>query len=150
MIPADNPSSWQAVLESIAEYPDDDQWREWKLVATRFIRDGIAVGLDRHFRAGNSMHHFIFSTIDDLRLADNPRVTITFDKYEEIRVAYGTKNLYLGQSELSYCLPYDEAFATFRRFLNQLWTETKSEPISGALRAPDAPFDAPTLTPTDE
>ena len=150
MIPADNPSSWQAILEGIREYPDNDQWCEWKIVAERFIHDGISAGLNGHFRAGNSMHHFLFSTRDDYRLGDDPRVTIAFSEGNQIRVAYGTKNLHFGSPELSYQLPYEDGFATFRRFLNQLWTATKPEPIPLSLRAPEAPFDAPTLTPTED
>ena len=150
MIPADNPSSWQAVLQSIDEYPVDDQRRDWRILATRFIQDGVDAGLDRYFRAGNSMHHILFSAIDDHQLGDNPRVTIVFNERDTIQVAYGTKNLHFGDPELAYSLPYVEAFDTFRRFLNQLWADTKSEPIPAGLRAPDAPFDAPILTPTDD
>jgi hypothetical protein len=150
MIPADNPTSWQAVLEGIREYPDNDQWREWKIVAERFICDGIALGLDNHFRAGNSMHHFLFSTRDDHRLGHDPRVTIAFCDDDQIRVAYGTKNLHFASPELLYQLHYEGGFSTFRRFLNQLWTATKPEPIPSALRAPEAAFDAPILTPAED
>ena len=141
---------WQAVLEGVLEYPDNDQWREWKTVAERFIRDGMALGLNQHFRAGNSMHHFLFSTRDDHRLGDDPRVTIAFGEGDQIRLAYGTESLHFARPEWSYQLPYEDGLSTFRRFLNQLWTATKTEPVPSALRAPDAPFVAPILNPSED
>ena len=146
----DNPSSWQRVLEDIACYPDNDVWRDWKIIARRFIEQGIAIHLDYHFRAGQSMHHFIFSTLDHHGLHGDPHVTIAIPsevKQSEIRiqVAYGTQSLWFSKPELSYTLDYDDGFNTFRRFLLELWTATKSDAIPEDIRSPLAPFYAPTL-----
>ncbi len=89
------------------------------------------------------MHHIVFSTLDHHGLRDEPRVTIELHP-PELRIGYGTTNLLFRTPELEYSLPFDEAFATFRRFLNQLWMATVSEPIPEELRGS---FTAPVLTP---
>lgn len=51
-----NSSSWKVVEADIAHYPDE-QWREWKALAHEFLSQCFRLGLDRYFRAGQSMHH---------------------------------------------------------------------------------------------
>jgi hypothetical protein len=71
-----NPDSWQDVLEFITRFPDDQTWSTWKLVATEFMQRGIDAGLDARFRAGQSMHHLLFSTLEHHGLRGEPHVTI--------------------------------------------------------------------------
>lgn len=146
----DNPSSWQRLLEHIDSFPDNDTWRDWRIVATRFVKQGIAMQLDRYFRAGKSMHHFLFSTLDHHDLRGGPHVTVVIptgviQPEFTIQVAYGTNNLFFGKPELSHNLSFDEAFSTFRRFLFQLWTATQADPIPEDIRFPIAPLNAPVL-----
>jgi hypothetical protein len=144
----DNPESWIALLEFVAEFPDNSTWSDWKLVATEFIQRGIACGLHRRFRAGQSMHTLIFSTLEHHGLGDEPRVSVVIRSREEIQISYLTTFVFTRCSsrDVVYQLPFEDAFATFRRFLLQLWTATVPEPIPDDIRSPDAPFTAPILT----
>jgi hypothetical protein len=146
----DNPSSWQRAFEHIASYPDADTWLDCKIVARRFVEQGMATRLDLHFRAGQSTHHLVFSTLGHRGQGRDPFVTIAIppevkQSEMQIQVACGTNNLWFGEPELSYTLAWDDAFSTFRRFLLQLWTATRSEPIPEAIRSPLAPNHAPIL-----
>ena len=144
-----NIASWEAVAADIEQYPDTEHWTPWKPLVQRFLRAGIAAGLNRYFRAGQSMHHIVFSTLDHHGLRDEPRVTIEFHPPSELRIAYGTTNLWFRTPELEYSLPLNDAFATFRRFLHQLWTATVHEPTPEDIRSPDAPLPAPVLHATN-
>jgi hypothetical protein len=141
-----NIASWEAIAAHIEQYPNNAHWALWKPLVRRFLCAGVAAGLHRYFRAGQSMHHILFSTLDHHGLRDEPRVTIEFHPPSELRLAYGTTNLWFGAPELEYSLPFDAAFATFRRFLHQLWTATVPEPIPEDIRSPNAPLAAPVLT----
>lgn len=141
-----NRESWDAVVREMEQHPDDAYWTPWKALARQFIRAGRSAGLDSYFRAGRSMHHFVFSTLDHHRLGINdPRVTVELHPTSELRIAYGKTNIWFGSPEIEYLLSFDEGFATFRRFLNQLWTATVPEPIPEELRGPLASLSAPVL-----
>ena len=139
---ANNVASWKLVLGFIDEYPESTHWSPWKKLARRFVDESIELGLDRYFRAGQSMSHMIFSTLDHHGLRNEPRVTVELHPENELRIAYGTSYLSRFPAELEYSLPYDDAFPTFRRFLNQLWIETVPEALPDELRG----FSAPILT----
>jgi hypothetical protein len=139
---ANNIASWNDLAASIEEHPEDAFWTPWKMLARRFVGEGIEVGLNRNFRAGRGMNHFIFSTLDHHGLRLEPRVTVELHPKSKLRIAYGTNNLYLFSPELEYTLEYIPAFVTFRQFLNHLWTETVTDPHPEELRG----FSAPILT----
>jgi len=139
---ASNIASWGLALGFIEEYPENSHWSPWKKLARRLIHEGVVLGLNRYFRAGMSMSHIIFSTLDHNGLRGEHRVTIEIRSEGKFRVAYGTTNLWFGSPELEYTLQYEDAFPTFRRFLNQLWTETVAEALPDELRG----FSAPVLT----
>jgi hypothetical protein len=141
-----NIAAWDFVVADIEQYPDNEYWTPWKILVRRFLQAGTAAGLNRYFRAGQSMHHIVFSTLDHHGLRDEPRVTIEFHPPSDLRIAYGTTNLWFCKPELEYTLPFDDGFATFRRFLHQLWTATVPEPIPEDIRSPNAPLSAPVLT----
>ena len=88
------------------------------------------------------MNHLIFSTLDHHGLRGEPRVTVEFYPLSEIRIAYGTTNLYFFAPELEYTLEYEAAFATFRRFLEPSAAET----VADALPEELCGFSAPMLT----
>ena len=75
------------------------------------------------------MHHFMFSTVDHHGLQREPRVTVVLDPPNDVRVAYGYNHLEFNEPTLEYTLPFEQAFPTFRRFLDQLWKETMPEAI---------------------
>lgn len=108
--------------------------------------EGVKLGLNAYFRAGQSLHHLVFSTLDHHGLRDEPRVTVVFHPENDVRIAYGTSNLFFNPPTLEYTLPFELAFPTFRRFLNQLWTATMPESIPAEIRSPLAPLHAPILT----
>jgi hypothetical protein len=135
-----NSSSWAAVEADIEQYPDS-QWKAWKAIAHEFIFDCVRLGLNRYFRAGQSMHHFVFSTLDHHCLRDEPRVTVELHPGRRaLRIAYGRRNLYFSTPELEYTLPFDAGIATFRRFLKQLWTVTVAEAFPEELNHFSAPI----------
>ncbi len=75
------------------------------------------------------MSDLVFSTLDHHGLRDEPRVTIVFHAPDEVRIVYGKGNPFFLPPEVEYSLPFDPAFATFRRFLCQLWTATMPGPV---------------------
>jgi hypothetical protein len=143
---ASNIVSWEDLERLIEEYPDNSQWTEWKTLARKFVDESVKLGLNRYFRAGQSMHHFVFSTLEYHGLRDEPRVTVAFRPENDIRIAYGTSNLQFSTPMVEYTLPFDLAFPTFRRFLNQLWKATMPEAIPGDICGPQASLSAPILT----
>jgi hypothetical protein len=135
-----NSASWRVVESCIAEYPDE-HWQEWRALARDFLSESFRLGLDRHFRAGTSMHHLVFSTLDHYGLRSEPRVTVEFHpEKRELRVAYGCGNLYFAPAELEYTLPFDSGFSTFRRFLKHLWTATSGDPFPEEIEGFSAPI----------
>jgi hypothetical protein len=138
-----NVESWEAIQSFIEKFPDNTQWRPWKILARSFVKECYRFGLNRYFRAGQSMHYLTFSTLDHRGLGNEPRVVVEFFPHNEVRIIYHRR----AAVELEYTLPLDSGFATFRRFLNQLWTNTMPEGIPADLRGPIAPLVAPILTP---
>ena len=130
---AKNIQSWKVIREFIEEFPDNAQCKPWKTLANRFIDEGMKLGLNHYFRAGQAMLHIIFSTLDHHGLRDEPRVTVEFHPEDEVRVAYGNNNLEFNPPTLEYALPFELAFASFRRLLRQLWKATMSEEIPGEI-----------------
>jgi hypothetical protein len=138
-----NIASWKVIEAFIERLPSHSAgWEPWSTLARKFVSEGKTLGLNRYFRAGTSVTHLVFSTLDHRGLRGEPRVTVEFHPENEIRVAYGTANLHFSSPEVEYSLPFEPAFATFRRFLNQLWTATMPEPVPDDLHG----FWAPILT----
>ncbi|HEY3898040.1 MAG TPA: hypothetical protein VGM54_05465 [Chthoniobacter sp.] len=124
-----NEASWDAVAADVEEYADTAHWTPWKELVRKFLRAGVEAHLHRYFRAGQSMHHVVFSTLDHHGLRLEPRVTVEFHPPAELRIAYGTGNLSFHTPESEYLLPFDAGFATFHRLLHELWLATVPEPI---------------------
>jgi hypothetical protein len=145
---ARNVESWKALEADFELHPDSDYWIPWKALARRLIKESAGVGLHPYFRAGQGMQDVIFSTLDHRGLRHEPRVTVQIrGDTGSLRVAYSTFTLSISLKtpEMDYTLPFDEGFATLRRFLNQLWTATVPEPIPENLRSPLSSFSAPVL-----
>lgn len=114
-----NSASWKAVEAEVQRYRDGREWKMWKAMARQFLTRSFELGLDRYFRAGQSINHFVFSTLGCHGLRDEPRVTVELHPgTHEMRIAYGRGNLWFGPAELEYTLPFDEGMKTFQRFLN--------------------------------
>jgi hypothetical protein len=139
---ADNIASWNDVGADIERHPQNTSLALWKVLALRVVRDGIEVGLNRYFRAGISKYDLLFSTRERGSLRHVPYVTVGVDPEGKLRIAYRG----FPSSRPQYTLEYELGFPTLRRFLNQLWIETVTDPLPEELRG----FSAPILTPFTE
>jgi hypothetical protein len=110
-------------------------------------RRGHQVQAGSIFYVRRSLPHLVFSTEAHHGLyPGEPRITVELRSESEVRVAYGIPNLHFGPAELEYTLPFEQAFPTFVRFLNQLWTATMPEAIPEDVRRPLALLHVPVLT----
>lgn len=134
-----NLESWSTLRMFVESLPATDQLTPWKNVARRFLVSSVDVGLNRYFRAGQSMFDLVFSTLDHHGLVDEPRVIVVFLPPDRVRLAFFRERI---SAEAEYTLDFDAALPTFRRFLNQLWASTMPEAIPSELR----PVTAPVLT----
>src|SRR5580700_6573662 len=90
-----NIESWKVVEAFIDRLPGRNAgWEPWSTLARRFVNEGHRLGLNRHFRAGKSVTHLVFSTLDHHGLRGEPRVTVEFHPENEIRIAFGSSNLW--------------------------------------------------------
>jgi len=93
--PIDNLDSWRRIQPFISEYPDNEDWREWKRIAKLIVDSVGSDDIKSAFRVGQSMSHIILSTLDHHRLTDEPRVTLEIHAPKsEVRIAYGTTNFW--------------------------------------------------------
>jgi hypothetical protein len=79
---AANRASWNDMLDFVDSFPDD-KWKDWKAVVRPVLQASIQSGMCEYFRAGQSVHHLIFSTAENHGLEDiqptPPRVTFGLD-----------------------------------------------------------------------
>jgi hypothetical protein len=136
MHPESKPESWDHLIALVQHWPHQQE------PALRLLRQARALGLDQYFRAGQSHFHLLFSTNVIYPSAD-PHVTLIFRSTDNlIVVSYGEGWISEGrqrEAELYYLLPYEEAFATFLRFLKQVWINTMPEAVPPMLRDITAP-----------
>jgi hypothetical protein len=134
MLPNDNPQSWLRVREDIEQYPEDATWSAWKQIARQLMTDLTASGVTPFFRAGQGMHHIVFSTAENHGLTSEPRVTIEIDAAaRRVRVAYSRSNLYFEKPIDENTVAIDESVTHVLRYLRRLWIETRADE-----RLPDA------------
>jgi hypothetical protein len=132
--PASNEESWTCLVQAYDEYPDTPYWNGWRSTIAPLIDQCIRAGYNALFRAGMSMHHTVFSTLDHHRLKLEPRVTVEVTQESEIKIHYSTGNVWFSSPTQSITIPSSEAFPALTRYLQHLWTETVPEPIPEALR----------------
>jgi hypothetical protein len=137
MYPKNNPESWQRIHEFVDWFSDDDpHWSRWKPMVRRVLLELEQRGLVSLFRAGQSMHHIMFSTLDHHGLEAEPRVTLEIHVERGlVRVAYSTANLYFCEPLAEEYVPVEGATAATLAYLRRLWIETKAgQPLPDALR----------------
>jgi hypothetical protein len=140
-----NLESWGYICEFIEDFPDPS-WADWKRLARRFIQHGLDRNFNRHFRAGQSVSTFVFSTLDHHGLEGEACVSVSLQPPDTLKLVYWPATPSIkGDKRLEYELKFDEAMPTFQRFLNHLWGMTMSEPLPSDMRSPDHPFTAPIL-----
>ena len=124
--PVDNLDSWEAIKQSIDEYPDNDEWSVWKRMASHTVSQLENLGLAPIFRIGQGMHHVMISTTDYHRLQNEPRVTLEFHAEDEsVRIAYGSTNLGFDEPDSERTVPIEEAVPGILPYLVRLWRQTK-------------------------
>jgi len=126
--------SWDYTIKFVEEMPGHNPlWTPWAMFLLPLLRQSIEAGLNKYFRAGQSMSDIIISTAESHGLEGYkpppPRVTIRFDREQEqwfIASSYG--NLLTG-ARPSRVDPVDSgtAFAVLRAYLVDLWRETRPE-----------------------
>ena len=129
-----NPETWADLVQFIQEFPDTDHWTKWRSAVSPMIDEAILRGYHQLFRAGSSMHHLIFSTLDHHGLRLEPRVTIRVTEELEIGIYYSTGNIHFDSAIESVVVSQGDAFPIFTRYLRHLWEETVPEPIPEELR----------------
>jgi hypothetical protein len=146
---AANIESWRVVEAFVESMPESAHWTPWKTLARRIIGESVKFGLNRYFRAGQSMSDLVFSTLDHHGLQREPRVIVKLRPENDVHLAYWAARLYFSIPMLEYTLPFDLAFPTFVRFLNQLWTATMPEAVPEDVRRPLTILHVPVLTEQD-
>jgi hypothetical protein len=134
--PKDNAESCKDIYLFIEEYPENDVWTEWKIIARSIVSSLENFDLVANFRIGQSMHDIIFSTLDHHRLTTEPRVTISIDSMQKtVRVAYSHANISFSDPDSEQTHSTEAAIPGILSCLRRLWIETKSgAPIPEALK----------------
>jgi hypothetical protein len=136
--------SWDYTVKFVEEMPSHNPiWTPWTRFLLPLLCQCLEVGLNRYFRAGQSMSDIIISTTEHHRLESYepppPRVTIRFDREQgQWLIAWSYHNLITGPRP-DRVSPVDSgtAFAVLRTYLIDLWRETRPEemiPGPGANR----------------
>ena len=131
-----NSQSWRELRRFIEESPDDG-WAKWKSIALDLVGELEACKLVDKIRAGQSMHHLIFSAVERHELNDEPRVTVVIDpKNENVRVTYGYRNLHFSEPKCEQTVTAAESTNMTMKYLAVLWQETRpNEALPDALGA---------------
>jgi hypothetical protein len=124
-----NKASWLHVLRFVDQFPDNETWRDWKIFMRFVIGAGIEAGLDRHYRAGQSVQHIIFSTCERHGLEDfspaPPRITLGRSKDGGMFVAWSHYNVWFRDPEREDSVTSQNVEIVLRRYLSDLWRETR-------------------------
>ena len=138
-----NQESWTKIERSI-----DGSTHPGKVVALRLIRNGLDHGFGDYFRVCQSMFSLVFTTVGQPWYPNGPSVRLAVDPSGLVNVTYNPASpAASGDNALGYQLEFEEAFATFHRFLLHLWTISMPEPVPAALRNMESTFTAPILDP---
>jgi hypothetical protein len=124
-----NKASWLDVLQFVDEFPENETWAAWKAFVRPVIEACIEAGLHQYFRAGQSMQHIIFSTSERHGLEEiipsPPRVTFGRRASERMFVAWSHSNLWFHDPEREDAVTSENAVSVLRRYLADLWRETR-------------------------
>ena len=124
MRPITNEDSWRALRDFIEGCSASGE--DWVAKATTLVDLLEARGLSSYFRAGQSMHHLIFSTLDNHQLEDEPRVTVAIEKHE-CRIAYARTNLHFAEPAVESTVGFGQAESVVVDFLAKLWRDTRPQ-----------------------
>jgi hypothetical protein len=134
---AANRASWEGMLRFVDEFPDD-KWRDWKTVVRPTLEASIRSGIAEYFRAGQSVHHLIFSTAEKHGLEDiqpsPPRVTFGLDDDGKLFVGLSRYSLFFNPPDRKQLVDRNNAFVVLKSFLSELWQLTRpNEPLPSVV-----------------
>jgi len=125
-----NKASWIEIRDFVEGFPDNETWESWKDFMRSAIQAASEGGLDRYFRAGQSMQHIIFSTCERHGLEnfkpEPPRVTLGRGK-AGMFVAWSHYNIWFSTPERETPVTADNVRSVLRSYLAELWRETRTE-----------------------
>src|SRR5215472_14074350 len=138
--------SWVYTIRFVEEMPSHNPvWTHWARFLLPLLQDCVRLGLDRYFRAGQSISDIIISASEKHGLEryhpPPPRVTIRFDREKaQWFIAWSHHLLFSMLPERQMPVEAETAFEVLRSNLVDLWKETHPgellpEPL--AKRGPD-------------
>jgi hypothetical protein len=120
---------------------------DWADCASGLLMQGQLLGLQHHFRAGQSMQHIIFSTAPSHGLTDEPRVTLAWPSSSPdlqalgsiVELSFGRTNRWFAAPEQAVVVPRSAAFPHLLDLLTVLWLATLPDtPLPPALKTTHA------------
>jgi hypothetical protein len=125
--------SWVWLMGWVEQLPEGHpNWIRFSAFVSPLLQACVEAGLDRYFRAGQSMSHVIFSTAEEHRLEKYdpppPRVTRRFDAAnQQWLVARSYKNLHFSKADGEAPVNSETAYAVLKAYLTNLWRETRPD-----------------------
>jgi hypothetical protein len=133
--PETNEASWADMVAFMSQVARVDALAGWGRNASAILARGQALGLDRFFRAGQSMQHLIFSTAPRHGLDDEPRVTVAWPESDtesaatgrRIEVSLGRANRWFSAPDQVAVVEEPDGWSTVARYLELLWRVTRGD-----------------------
>ena len=128
-----NEESWVWLMGWVEQLPEGHpNWISFSAFVSPLLQACVEAGLDRYFRAGQSMSHVIFSTAEEHRLEKYdpppPRVTLRLDAAnQQWLIAWSYKNLHFSKADRESPVNSETAFAVLKAYLTDLWRETRPD-----------------------
>jgi len=132
-----NFDSWARTALLFEQQPDDETWIPYKEFMRRIFQHAAMELVCSYFRAGQSMHHLIFSTCEKDRLESyDPvplHVTVVYGKGNSY-IAAGYQNLHLHEPIRKTPVTSENVWPVLKSYLTDLWQETRpDEPLPKPL-----------------
>jgi hypothetical protein len=124
--------SWAWLAEWVEGLPSQNaNWTPFSAFVLPLLRACMRAGIDRHFRAGQSMTHIIISTSEmhglEKFVPSPPRVTLRYVKEkEQWFIAWSHWNLLTGpEPEREDYVTFENVLHILKMYLADLWLETQ-------------------------
>ena len=118
-----NRESWTRLVVFVDSMPDP-VWLEWKAFMRPLLRSAIDAGFNDRYRAGQSMHHLIFSTAErrGLESITPPPLRVTLGRNDDHRffVALSRTNLWFNAPDRLDIVTAEGALSVLASYLSAL------------------------------